>query len=333
MDGAPHDLESLLRLLHRAHTADAVDSPAASDVCARWPTAHIADGSAPPKDECAAVRAIFVASRQVGAPESTPSPGCPELSADWVKLFFSQLLSKATRTTIQRRVIQLVDLRTDAAALDTDSQLVAIRVGRLVGPVAARQFCDGLPEFLSNNLGAAVYLYPLGDTTRAAAVVKNAAQTVLLNVLTSGTVPAVRRRQALPAYAIRPYLVQQCCLTAPAPVGTGGGTGSGSLLRQLAYLQLLVSTTPSFAVTFGDRRQLQEYKAGLLLLVDAFLACLLRMLVVLLAALAHQATAPAFLLIMLATARHYGRRGDPDHLSLPVALIFDQQRGAVRLTA
>lgn len=154
--------------------------------------------------------------------------------------------------------------------------------------------------------------------------------------MATGDVLAGAPRGALPAYAARPYLIQQCCLTT-SPVHlttrTGAGIGPSTFIEQLAYAQVLGSTTVRITVTFGDRRQFQDYKADLLRFVDALLACLLRMLVVLLSALAHQAMAPAFLLVMLGSIRHYGRRGEPPHAFLPLALTSDQQRGAVRLAA
>jgi hypothetical protein len=52
------------------------------------------------------------------------------------------------------------------------------------------------------------------------------------------------------------------------------------------------------------------------------------MLVVLLTALAHQSQTPAFLLVILATARHYGHRGEPDGRFLPaIDSAFGRQQG------
>jgi hypothetical protein len=49
------------------------------------------------------------------------------------------------------------------------------------------------------------------------------------------------------------------------------------------------------------------------------------MLVVLLAAIARQATAPTFLLVVLGSVRHYGHRGEPDHLPVPARILRSNQ--------
>jgi hypothetical protein len=147
--------------------------------------------------------------------------------------------------------------------------------------------------------------------------------------------PAIAERPvfggpALPAPAIRPYVPRSCCFDVAPALPDAGAADSADLPLLSAYSP--IPPTLRLTVTFRDQRQFQDYRAGLVQLVDAALVLLLRVLVVLLAALAHRTRAPVYLLVLLSTVRHYGHRSEPDHQPLPAcALTF--QRGSVRLTA
>jgi hypothetical protein len=85
-------------------------------------------------------------------------------------------------------------------------------------------------------------------------------------------------------------------------------------------------------VTTTSKQIAQDYQEGLRRFVDGILAALRLVIVAVLAALSHLATAPVFLLVMLATVRHYGYRGEPDGHFLPAPAAQPQRSlGAVRL--
>jgi hypothetical protein len=150
--------------------------------------------------------------------------------------------------------------------------------------------------------------------------------------------------QALPTYGDRPFAVRNCC-----------GKSSTALTRETVAAAHVPDRTlvvwragyeeptfhlsfreivDSFTVTIRDKQLARDYRAGLLRLVDGILSALRLMLVRLLAALAHQAQATGFLLMLISAVRRYGRRGEPDHLPLPVSpLQPNRPWGAVRLAA
>ena len=66
------------------------------------------------------------------------------------------------------------------------------------------------------------------------------------------------------------------------------------------------------SVTFRTTQLARDYRAAQLRLASSVLAALRLVLARLVSALAHQPEAPAFLLIMLGSIRHYGHRGEPD---------------------
>lgn len=69
------------------------------------------------------------------------------------------------------------------------------------------------------------------------------------------------------------------------------------------------------SLTFVTELVARSYRDGLLLLASSKLAAQRRMLARLVSAFAHQPTAPAFLLVMIAAAQNYGHRSEPDHHS------------------
>jgi hypothetical protein len=70
------------------------------------------------------------------------------------------------------------------------------------------------------------------------------------------------------------------------------------------------------SVRFGTKQLAHDYRDARLRLARSIFKALRLMLARLVSARAHQPKAPAFLLVMLATARHYGHRSEPDHRSL-----------------
>jgi hypothetical protein len=80
-------------------------------------------------------------------------------------------------------------------------------------------------------------------------------------------------------------------------------------LRRSSYLRRL-------SVTFGTTQLARDYRDSQLRLASSVLAALRLMLARLVSAFAHQPMAPAWLLVMLASARHYGHRSEPGHRSL-----------------
>jgi hypothetical protein len=72
----------------------------------------------------------------------------------------------------------------------------------------------------------------------------------------------------------------------------------------------------SLRVTFGTRQLARDYRTARLRLASGILTALGFMLARLVSACARRPKVPDFLLVMLATARHYGHRSEPDHHAL-----------------
>jgi hypothetical protein len=81
----------------------------------------------------------------------------------------------------------------------------------------------------------------------------------------------------------------------------------------------------SWSVTFGTTGLARDYRAARIHLVGSVFAALRLIRARLVSAFAHRPNAPAFLLIMLATARRYGHRSEPDHLSLLASVLEPPQ--------
>jgi len=100
------------------------------------------------------------------------------------------------------------------------------------------------------------------------------------------------------------------------------------------FFEYLAATTVVATVTIRDKRLAHDYLAGLRRFLSGILVALRHLVVMIVAALSHLAQAPCFLLIMLAVARHYGRRGESDDRMLPAPALQPQRRqGAVCLAA
>jgi hypothetical protein len=77
----------------------------------------------------------------------------------------------------------------------------------------------------------------------------------------------------------------------------------------------------SLSVTFGTTQLARDYRTAQLRLASSILAARRLMLARLVSAFVRQSKAPAFLLVMLASARHYGHRSESaDHL-LPTSVL------------
>lgn len=299
MDATQLNPDRLDRLPRPTNVGNASDSRADRNVCLPSLAAYTADNFVPPQVERAATRNIIY---QPGFPNilmdlEPYSRHDPDVAAECQKRLRDLLSKPAALGHLRSLAAEVADHRADVVALGPGGQLFAFQ-------------------------------------TKWQAAADDAVQTAFMNIVTSANLPTDGNRRALPAYAVRPYPMRQCCLATPL-ASTPGGSRLSAELQELAWAIALTSATMRLTVTFsGDRRLYQDYKAGLLQLLDALLTSLLRMIVVLLTALAHQATGPAFLLVMLGSIRHYGHRGEPDHLALPaLALMSNQQRGAVRLAA
>jgi hypothetical protein len=151
----------------------------------------------------------------------------------------------------------------------------------------------------------------------------------------SAAAPATPWR-SLPAYCNQPFAVRTCCRPAvavrPRDVFDALATGvvSGTYNERGWDSFLRTAMTAQFTITIAIRsaQLAEEYRTGFVRLLDSALRSLRLMLVVLLTALAHQPQTPAFLLVILATARHYGHRGEPDGRLLPAAgSAFSRQQG------
>ena len=150
--------------------------------------------------------------------------------------------------------------------------------------------------------------------------------------------------RALPMYAPRPFTCKACCAaTVPASASAAvvspqapapGATAADRWVYMLLYIAVEYPPYFGFRITTQDRRLLRDYHEALRRFVLVFLVRLDRMAVTLRAALSHLAQAPTFLLVMLATTRHYGRGGDSDGHFLPTPVLQGiQRRGAVCLAA
>jgi hypothetical protein len=81
------------------------------------------------------------------------------------------------------------------------------------------------------------------------------------------------------------------------------------------------ATVTCFRVTVTIKSELLTHvqSDALVRLIDGILAALTLLLVAILSALSHQPDAIAFVLVVVATCRHYGHRGEPDgHSFLPM---------------
>jgi hypothetical protein len=149
--------------------------------------------------------------------------------------------------------------------------------------------------------------------------------------------------RALPAYTRRSFTLQACCtMSVPASVsnviGPSVPEATSSPEDEWACILLIICEKyppcASIRTTTQSRRLVRDYHEGLRRFLFRVLMILRSMAVTLLAALSHQVQAATFLLVMLAVARHYGRRGDGDGHVLPVpALQPKKQQGAVCLAA
>jgi hypothetical protein len=130
------------------------------------------------------------------------------------------------------------------------------------------------------------------------------------------------RWQVLPRYASRPFAPRSCCgmsvLTRKELVAAQrrkeiaeSASIRPEVLRTFLSMQLWVPPPP-LVVIIRDKQLAQDYWASLRCLVNVVLDLVVRMVAVLLSALSRLAQAPSFLLVMLAVARHYGRRGESD---------------------
>jgi hypothetical protein len=240
-------------------------------------------------------------------------------------------LSGDTRTSINSAVkavkARLADRQVDFAAVSPDGKIILVEVKRYVSPSPRPSKRLSSDELLAR-------LWSTWDTADSS-LAEDASQSAYREAVITRNVATVESPRRLPTYATRPFLPQPCC-TSGLPSSASVGVGeAASTVRVLPFVSSATSAA-SFtvlALAFSDRRQFQDYKAGLLQLVGALLACLCRMFAILLAAIAHLTTAPAFALVMLSSVRHYGHRGEPDHLLLPLALTQAQQQGTVRLAA
>lgn len=84
-------------------------------------------------------------------------------------------------------------------------------------------------------------------------------------------------------------------------------------IRQAATVALY-----GLSVTFRTTQLALDYKAGQVSLTSGIIACMRFEMARLVSVLMHQSEVPAFLLVMIATARHYGHRGEPDE-AFPVS--------------
>jgi hypothetical protein len=156
--------------------------------------------------------------------------------------------------------------------------------------------------------------------------------------------------QALPSYANRPIAIRSCwgasaltseavaaaqtrkLMPAPAPMsGIELHEFAHRLMRDPGYRQMCEVAAP-LTVIIRDKQLAQDYRQGLRCFVDVVMEVLGRMVVMILAALSRLAQTPSFLLVMLAVARHYGRRSEPDdHTPLITRVHPMTPRGAACL--
>jgi hypothetical protein len=97
----------------------------------------------------------------------------------------------------------------------------------------------------------------------------------------------------------------------------------------ISVLVALARAVVGIRVSTRDKRLVQDYRDGLRRFIDGILAALRFMVIMVLAALSRRPQAPAFLLVLLAAARHYGHRSEPDgHFPPPPAVQPRQPWGA-----
>jgi hypothetical protein len=126
-------------------------------------------------------------------------------------------------------------------------------------------------------------------------------------------------RRALPRYGDQPFALRTCCgistLTPEAVLAAWIPKQTfdlGTTRAERFYSVGMHLFSAPITATIRDKRFVQDYREGLRRFLSGGLALLRLMVVTLLAALSHLARTPALLLVMLATARRYGRRGDDD---------------------
>jgi hypothetical protein len=136
------------------------------------------------------------------------------------------------------------------------------------------------------------------------------------------------RWRALPLYGDQLLIPRTCCGTStltPEAVAAAVNHGlsappvpvmeSDDVLRLSMYLHFALPqrfAPLTVTATIRDKRFVQEYREGWRRFLGGVLSLLRLMVVRLLTALSHLAWTPSFVLVMLATARRYGRRGDGD---------------------
>jgi hypothetical protein len=146
--------------------------------------------------------------------------------------------------------------------------------------------------------------------------------------------------RGLPRYGERLFQLRTCCgistltpeaaLAAWAPKPTTLDLGA-TRAERFYNVGMRLFFAPITA-TIRDRRFIRDYREGLRRFLSGVLTLLHLMVVTLLAALSHLARTPSFLLVMLATARRYGHRGDGDsHLMAAPTWHLRRPWGATRL--
>jgi hypothetical protein len=148
--------------------------------------------------------------------------------------------------------------------------------------------------------------------------------------------------RALPVYAQRPFTSEACCVRAVPALAPGVVVGplvpaatakpEDEWACILLYIHAEYPPRVRLRVTTQNRRLVRDHREGLRRFLSGVLILLQFMVVTLLTALSHLARTPSFLLVMLATARRYGRRGDGDcHLMSAPTWHPRQRWGATRL--
>jgi hypothetical protein len=165
-----------------------------------------------------------------------------------------------------------------------------------------------------------------------------------LSSVAEGAEPGAHWR-VLPPYTYRPFVARSCCTTHVASqdimvtarhlklltVRVPLTEGNAQMLAMLAFRRL-GGIIPPLTVTVRDKQLAQDYREGLRQFLGSVLDALGRLVLMVLAALSHLALVPSFLLVMLAVARHYGRRSESDDHMLPAPALQHQHRqGAVCL--
>jgi hypothetical protein len=110
----------------------------------------------------------------------------------------------------------------------------------------------------------------------------------------------------------------------PAQITTGMPTfqDRNAAESRTPLLQTIVADSlHSISVTFGTVQLARDYRTSQLLRASSTLVALRIMVARIVSALACQPRALAFLLVLLATVRHYGHRGESDHHSLLASVL------------